>query len=391
MANASSLSPWSGRLRATATQPEVGTLSDTTAPSGPIQRDILAERTTLLSIPFPGRSSPHTDRARRHTLQWLRDLAILRFDRDVEEYDALRLERLMAFFYPRATGPDLDLAADFNAWFFIFDDQFDGPLGRRPDDVEREVDTLVSILYEPPSPVRGTANPPGNPLAHGFRDIWLRSAAGTPTVWQHRFRDHWRDYLRAYHWEALNRTRRPTMTLETFLRGRRDSIGVQPCLDFAERCGGYTLPDMLHSGPLAEMREITGDVVIFVNDIMSVDKELAAGDVNNSVILLLDTSDHTLDGAVELIARAANARVQRFQMLAARLPAVLDEYDAAPALREQVEDYVRAMRHVMRGNLDWSLETARYRASGVAAVSGGRQRPWSDLFGTDDTRPGGFG
>ncbi|MEU3458806.1 isoafricanol synthase [Streptomyces sp. NPDC006733] len=363
-------------------------MSDTTAPSGPIQRDILAERTTLLRIPFPGRSSPHADRSRRHTLQWLRDLEILRLDQDVEEYDALRLERLMAFFYPRATGADLDLAADFNAWFFIFDDQFDGPLGRRPDDVEREVDTLVSILYEPPSPADGPANLSDNPLAEGFRDIWIRSAAGTPTVWQHRFRDHWRDYLRAYHWEALNRTRRPPMTLAAFLRGRRDSIGVQPCLDFAERCGGYTLPDMLHSGVLAEMREITGDVVIFVNDIMSVDKELAAGDVNNSVILLLDTTDHTLDGAVELIARAANARVQRFQMLAERLPAVLDEYDAGAELRAQVGDYVRAMRHVMRGNLDWSLETARYRASGVAAVSGGRQRPWSDLFGTDGERRG---
>lgn len=391
MANASSHSLRSGRLRAGATHPEAGTLTDLTAPSGPIQRDILAERTTLLSIPFPGRSSPHTDRARRHTLSWLRDLSILRLDRDVTEYDALRLERLMAFFYPRATGSDLDLAADFNAWFFIFDDQFDGPLGRRPDDVEREVDALVSILYEPPAPAPGGGNPPGNPLADGFRDIWVRSAAGTPTVWQHRFRDHWRDYLRAYHWEALNRTRRPALTLDAFLQGRRDSIGVQPCLDFAERCGGYTLPDMLHSGALAEMREITGDVVIFVNDIMSVDKELAAGDVNNSVILLLDTTDLTLEEAVEVIARNANTRVERFQELAARLPSVLDEYDAPSGLRAQVEDYVRAMRHVMRGNLDWSLETARYRESGIAAVSGGRQRPWSDLFGTAGTGRGGFG
>ncbi|MDJ0344173.1 isoafricanol synthase [Streptomyces sp. H10-C2] len=366
-------------------------MTDSTAPSSAIPRDILAERTTLLSIPFPGRSSPHADRARRHTLQWLRDLRILRADYGVSEYDALRLERLMAFFYPRATGPDLDLAADFNAWFFIFDDQFDGPLGRRPDDVEREVDALVSILYEPPSPSSPPVNHPpvghqASPLADGFRDIWVRSAAGTPAVWQERFRDHWREYLRAYHWEALNRTQRPPLTLDAFLRGRRDSIGVQPCLDFAERCGGYTLPEMLHStSPLAEMREITGDVVIFVNDIMSVDKEMAAGDVNNSVILLRNTTDHTLEEAVGLIARAANARVQRFQTLAERLPAVLDEYDAAPDLLEQVDDYVRAMRHVMRGNLDWSLETARYRESGIAAVSGGRQRPWSDLFGPDGT------
>ncbi|MGW1142603.1 terpene synthase family protein [Streptomyces zhihengii] len=30
------------------------------------------------------------------------------------------------------------------------------------------------------------------------------------------------------------------------------------------------------------MREVTADVVIFVNDIVSLTKEIAAGDVNNS-------------------------------------------------------------------------------------------------------------
>ncbi|MGK5448489.1 hypothetical protein [Streptomyces radiopugnans] len=44
-----------------------------------------------------------------------------------------------------------------------------------------------------------------------------------------------------------------------------------------------------------------------------------------------------------------------------------------------MEDYVDGMRNVMRGNLDRSLESRRYDDAGVAAVSGGRLRPWAGL------------
>ncbi|SFK86524.1 hypothetical protein [Streptomyces pini] len=42
-----------------------------------------------------------------------------------------------------------------------------------------------------------------------------------------------------------------------------------------------------------------------------------------------------------------------------------------------MEDYVDGVRNVMRGNLDWSLESRRHDDAGVAAVSGGRLRPWT--------------
>ncbi|MCX5384002.1 isoafricanol synthase [Streptomyces sp. NBC_00083] len=334
-------------------------------------------RTGLIDLPFPARRHPRHERAGRHTLDWLHRFGMLAGEQATAEYDAMGLERLMAYFYPDASDAHLALATDLNAWFFVFDDQFDGPLGKSPDGVLRQVDTVLRTMGDAP-PVPGEVT---NRLAESFRDLWQRVTADTPLLWQDRFRAHWRAYLTAYHWEALNRTRSGTLSLPGFLRGRRDSIGVQPCLDLVERCGGYTLPKELHEGePLAEMREITADVVIFVNDMVSVDKELAAGDVNNSVIILLRQEMCTVEQALRRVAALANARVARFQELTVELGASLDATGLAKELRWQVDDYVDGMRALMSGNLAWSRETARYGEAGIAAVSEGRQRPWAQLF-----------
>ncbi|GAA2410798.1 hypothetical protein GCM10010420_44500 [Streptomyces glaucosporus] len=344
-------------------------------------RDGLVRRTALLEIPFPSAISPDVERARAHTLRWLRDFGLLRGESAFEEYDALRLERAMARFYPRATGEDLMLATDVNGWFFVFDDQFDGRLGQRPEAVARLLNSLTAVMDEG-GPAPGT---PLNPLVESFRDLWRRVNDGMPEVWRERFRRHWRGYLLAHHQEALNRSGDAPPALEEFLTARRHSIGIQPCLDLAERCGRYALPAGLHGGsPLREMRRITDDVAIFVNDIVSLDKELAVGDVNNTVILLHRATGRALEECVREVCAMANGRVARFREHAARLPGLLAARGVPGQVRARVEDYVDGMRNVMRGNLDWSLESRRYDAAGVAAVSGGRRRPWAGLLAGSD-------
>ncbi|SEQ32064.1 pentalenene synthase [Streptomyces radiopugnans] len=349
---------------------EVGAVGDTAGREG------LLRRTARLEIPFRSAVGPGVGKARLHTLRWLRDFGLLTGEAAFEEYDALRLERAMARFYPRAAEEDLMLATDVNGWFFVFDDQFDGPLGRRPRDVTRLVDRLVRVMdgREPP------AGAPAGPLVESFRDLWHRINEGMPPVWRERFRRHWHGYLLAHRREALNRSGDRLPTVEEFLAARRHTIGIQPCLDLAERFGRYTLPSALHGGhPLKEMRRITDEVAIFVNDIVSLDKELAVGDVNNTVVLLRHGTGRPLPDCVREIRAAANGRVARFRELAAGLPALLGAAGVPGEARAHVEDYVDGMRNVMRGNLDWSLESRRYDDAGVAAVSGGRLRPWAGL------------
>ncbi|WP_328914985.1 MULTISPECIES: isoafricanol synthase [unclassified Streptomyces] len=378
-------------------------MSDETA-SGPGLPLDPTRRAAAVRIPFPPRLNLHAERARRHTLQWVQGMGLLTGDIAAAEYDALRLERLMAYFYPDATASGLELAADFNAWFFIFDDQFDGGLGTRPEEIRRVVDSLVGTMTVEGTPAPdagdtlGARGPrdawgapgPGDvplpggeeetPLVRAFRDIWLRSTTAMPNNWRLRFREHWRAYLAAHEGEAHQRNADRLPSFEEFLDIRRDSIGVRPCLDFTERCGGYTLPDEVYGSPaLREMREITGDVVIFVNDIVSLVKELAAGDVNNSVVVHRAHKGCTIEESVEHISALANTRTTRFTRLAAALPGLLARRGVPRETREHVSHYVDGMRHLMAGNLAWSLATSRYDETGVAAVSGGRHRPWSRL------------
>ncbi|WP_431041033.1 isoafricanol synthase [Streptomyces sp. P1-3] len=342
------------------------------------RRSELARRIALLDIPAGRAVSPDGEAARVHTIDWLGRFGVFADGAAAAEYDALRLDRLSALFWPQATGAELDLANDINGWVFVFDDQFDGALGCRPDAVSRLVDDIVRITHEPPGPVPTAVG--ADPLLASFRDLWHRLNSGMPQVWRDRTRANWVDYLRAYTREARGKAESAPRSLAALLAVRRHSIGVHTCLDLHERFDGYALPPAVHdSAPLAAMRAAADDVVIFVNDIVSLDKELATGDVHNSVILWRERGGCTLEGAVRHIAGLANSRYRYFEELAARLPGVLAEAGASSELLRHTALYTDGMRHVMRGNVTWSLETSRYDERGVAAVSEGRQRPWAGL------------
>lgn len=348
----------------------------------------LLRRAALFGFPASADLSPGTEAARHHTIQWLSRFGVFEDRASVAEYDALRFDVLTGLFYPRATGADLNLGSDLVGWYFVFDDQFDGELGCRPEAVARLVADVIRITDE--DLARGRAGDGDGPLLESFRDLWRRINSGRPQVWRDRFRHHWLEYLHSYHREALERTgalsgaggASTPRSVEDVLALRRHSIGVQPCLDLNEPFGGYTLPPALHGGyPLARMREATDDVVVFTNDIASLEKELAVGDVHNSVIVQWERAGGELEDAVRHIADLANARYRWFEETAAGLPAVLAETGAGPDTHRAVARYVDGMRHVMTGNLGWSLRTARYDEQGTEAVSGGRQRPWAQLTG----------
>ncbi|MFD8335112.1 isoafricanol synthase [Streptomyces solisilvae] len=362
------------------------------------RQSALPRRAALFDFPASADLSPDTGAARQHTIQWLSRFRVFENHASVEEYDALRFDVLTGLFYPRATGADLNLGSDLVGWYFVFDDQFDGELGCRPEEVARLVADVIRITEEDTAP-GGTGGGEG-PLLESFRDLWHRINSGRPRVWRDRFRHHWLEYLHSYHREALERTGAPPAdgggdaprSVEDVLALRRHSIGVQPCLDLNEPFGGYTLPPALHGGfPLARMREATDDVVVFTNDIASLDKELAVGDVHNSVIVQWKLAGGGVEDAVRHIAGLANARYGWFEETAARLPELLAEAGADPGTHRAVGRYVDGMRHVMTGNLGWSLRTARYDERGTEAVSGGRQRPWARLTGAEDLIRAGRG
>ncbi len=315
-----------------------------------------------LHIPFPSRVSPDLPRAAAEHLAWPRRFGLLSDAAAEARHAAAHYAELAARFHPASRDADLDLGIDQMSWFFVYDDLFDRDLGTTPALVE-ELVNLVAAALDDPWKEPGTDLPSGwAPLATAFRDLWERSRSGMSLTWRERAARHWRAYLHGYITEADTRRHQRMPTVEEHLTLRRDTIGVQPTIDLAERIGHYEVPEKVFAAqPLTEMRAIAAEVDSLHNDICSAEKERALGDVHNIVLILSSDGSLSFDQAVSEAAEMLRRRTTRFVHLEAELRQSSTYRALSDFERTTVDRYVTdALRTVMRGDLDWAENSGRY-------------------------------
>ncbi|MCM2422872.1 cytochrome P450 [Streptomyces sp. RKAG293] len=308
-----------------------------------------------LRFPFPARISPDAARAAAEHLQWPRSFGLLLTDRAAERHARGHYAELAARFHPAATGPDLALGVDQMSWFFCFDDAFDGPSGDGPGQARTLVDAVADTLDAPPAP-------DAPPLVRAFRDLWLRSCEGMSPSWRERAAAHWRAYLYGHVEEAANRHSGNPLTVDEYLRLRRDTIGVQPTLDLAERIGHYELPaDLFASDIVAALRTLAAEIDSLHNDLYSLAKEDAGSDPHNLLLILrrADGADH--DDACASVLGMLHTRIARFRDLEGELRTLDGTARLGAQDRTALDRYLRdALHTVMRGPYDWALRSGRY-------------------------------
>ena len=108
------------------------------------------------------------------------------------------------------------------------------------------------------------------------------------------------------------------------------------------------------------------NAVCWANDVISLEKELARGDVHNLVLVLAHDEGLDLREAVDRVAHTHDAEVEEFVRLSSRLPSF------GVAVDEHLGRYVAALQARIKGNLDWSLESARYRRTATRESIRGR-------------------
>ncbi|WP_027346185.1 terpene synthase family protein [Hamadaea tsunoensis] len=307
-------------------------------------------------IPYPSRISPDVERARLEGLRWAREMGIVRDGAETAALDAPRFDRLAAYAYPGHVGAPLDLVVELMLWFFPFDDLFDGPLGRDPAATAALIENLVAGMYaeRPPSPF-------DPPMVRAFLDLWHRARIGTTPSWRTRLHSDSEAYLRSYQWEAANRVRGRVPSVASYVEMRRHSIGVWPSLDVGESTGRFEIPQVaFRSDHVQTMRRLCSDVVVLVNEAYSAAKDHEHGDLNLAVLLEREEGLTARQARARVVAMA-EACVADFVRLDAGLDRLCDDLNI-PAARPDLERYADGMRSWMRGNLDWSRETVRYRS-----------------------------
>ena len=105
-----------------------------------------------------------------------------------------------------------------------------------------------------------------------------------PADWRATFAWDFFDYLCGCEWEAENRAQGLVLEAE-FLRKRRDAGAIWPSLDLLEDAAGVLLAGPRDVPLLAAARTACADVVCWTDDLLTVGKERAHGDVHNLVIL----------------------------------------------------------------------------------------------------------
>lgn len=313
------------------------------------------ERITLPEFycPFPAEIHPQAREVHQHTLSWAIHHRLLQEEVAISRFNLSGFAWLAARTYPRTTFEELALTNDFFSWLFMIDDQFDdSSLGRQPERMQQVVDGLLFILRPEGS---GQVRPLQSPIAEALEELWARMRARMASAWQQRFADHMRDYLEAYLWETRNRGQGEVPDLAVYIEKRQDAGAMRLALDYIDLTEHVDLPAEVYQSTLIQALLLaTNNVVCWQNDLFSIEKEIARGNLSNLVLVLQRAYGGRLQDAVEL----ANDMITREVRLFEQLSKLTGE--AFPAYRQDLEKYLVVMRAWMRGNIDWSIDSARY-------------------------------
>lgn len=303
--------------------------------------------------------SPWAREVESHTRSWVRAFDLVRSDRAKERFDKTAAGELAARVFASAVSSlKLATAADWIGWLFFLDDQLDeGPAGRDPAAANAFLRPLAESLCEN----LASRPPDGSPLLAALSDVRDRVLPTMPEAWQGRFARHVADYFNGCEWEAANRAHGRVPRLEEFPSRRRTAGAIWPSLDLLEFVTDASIPDQVYEDPLfSELREAAADVVCWTDDVLTLDKERACGDVHNLVIVLEHATGCTAAVAMMRATDQIDSRLADFTMCERRLEEMFGRIRADDAVQVATEKYVTGLRNWMRGHLDWGLRTIRY-------------------------------
>lgn len=262
---------------------------------------------------------------------------------------------LVGHMLPTGSVEAFQVVSDFTSLLFWHDDMCD------ESEISSDPRRLAELFRRELDLLLRRADPrPDAPLELALCDLRDRFERLAPDPgWMLRFVASMQDYFDACSWEAENRWSGVIPPTEDFVPLRPFAGALWVYLHFIDLLLGRSLPLAIREHPdVRRLRLITCNVVCWHNDVYSLPKELAAGDVHNLVLVYQKELDLPLPEALELATRHSNAELDVFEVIAAKLrrhgrppPAGLD-------------GYIHALEVFIRGAWEWSRSAERYTPVG---------------------------
>ncbi|MFY1678723.1 MULTISPECIES: terpene synthase family protein [unclassified Streptomyces] len=304
-----------------------------------------ALRLPVIETTFPRRLHEYWPTLREETRGWLLEKRLMPPDTVSQHADRLRYTDLMAGYYLGASDEVLQAIADYSAWFFVWDDRHDRDVvHRRPVAWQRLRDRLGQVLDAPQEHLDHE-----DPLVAAFADGVRRLYSFLPGAWNARFARHFVEVIGAYDREFHNRTLGRVPRVAEYLALRRLTFAHSIWNDLLEQSAGHELPDAVRKHPAYRRAALLSqEFAAWYNDLCSLPKELAGGEVHNLGISLIVHEGLTLPEAVAEVRRRVERCVFAFMDAERATLAFADELRDGTARERELGAAVRACVADMR-------------------------------------------
>jgi epi-isozizaene synthase len=152
-----------------------------------------------------------------------------------------------------------------------------------------------------------------DPVVAGFADSLLRLYSYLGEGWNGRFARHFHAVIEAYDREFQNRMAGTVPGVAEYLDLRRHTFAHWVWTDLLELSAGCELPLLVRTQPAVRRAALLSqDFAAWYNDLCSLPKELAGGEVHNLGISLIRHEGLSLDQAIVEVRRRARGCVLEF-------------------------------------------------------------------------------
>ena len=312
----------------------------------------------LPELPYllPALAHPQSELICKESESWIRDE--LRFALTDERETELLLEEGASLWtclvLPTAEADRLRLMCKYTEYLSVFDNAMVDPakIGGDPEAAKDLFRRIAGILNDAPDAVDFA-------WGRALQELWLPMRAGFTDAHWDRFMAEVRRFLSGCVSEIASRAQQSVFDYETYLRVRRDSVGMGMYFVLGEYGLGIDLTDRLAaSRPLRDLIDLALEHIMLTNDLFSFRAEAAMNDYVNAVAVLCLSEGLPLQSAVDRVFMTIEQKRSAFLQL--RTDIENSDLGTDPDVRA----YLDAVWHMMAGNLQWSYLTSRYNGHG---------------------------
>lgn len=316
--------------------------------------------------PFPVRFHPLLEAARKHAVEWGRQVGFTTSiagmcvwdEPELDEYD---FALCAAACQPDASQAGLELTTDWFSWATYADDYFPLIFARARDLAGGRLYVAGLDAFMPLD--CGATPPPRDAVECGLADLWHRTAAPMKESKRPAFRELVQGMLQSWVWELVNHIENRVPDPVDYIEMRRQTFGAEFGMSLAQFGLDEQIPrELFRTRTIRALINSAADAISLINDIVSYRKEVEIeGELNNCVLVVKQFLGIESQPAIEIVSQISASRIRQFEHVRkTELPTLIEQFQLSAKSKESLLLYVESIQNWISGVAHWHFVVPRY-------------------------------